>query len=172
MHPDDKDSILLSLTDHMNGNNDGWHLEHRLQTAAGKWKWVLGRRSVIKRDKDGKPLRMVGTIIDIDDRKLLETQLIQAQKMEAIGTLAGGIAHDFNNLLMAILGYADLAIGASNASNGQSGEGRVYVFYGGPGGPAAAPGRGPAASAAHTMLVSTLISALGLTSSISTIALA
>jgi PAS domain S-box-containing protein len=52
-----------------------------------------------------------GAIIrDITERKRLETQLRQAQKMQAIGTLTGGIAHDFNNILSAILGYAELAL--------------------------------------------------------------
>ncbi len=54
---------------------------------------------------------------DITERKQLQTQLQQAQKMEAIGTLAGGIAHDFNNILAAILGYSELALLDIEAEN-------------------------------------------------------
>ncbi len=62
------------------------------------------------RDEKGNIIGHRGIIIDLTERKRLQLQLFQAQKMEAIGTLAGGIAHDFNNILNAILGYAELLL--------------------------------------------------------------
>lgn len=60
--------------------------------------------------RDGRAVGVRGFMIDITDRKRLEEKLQQAQRMEAIGTLAGGIAHDFNNLLMGIQGNASIAL--------------------------------------------------------------
>jgi len=59
-------------------------------------------------DKDGSVEYVIPTGIDITERKRLEEQLLQSQKMESLGTLTGGIAHDFNNILTAIIGYGSL----------------------------------------------------------------
>ena len=59
---------------------------------------------MLLRDGQGKPIEFAGTLTDVTERRQLESQLVQAQKLDAIGKLTGGIAHDFNNLLAAVLG--------------------------------------------------------------------
>lgn len=82
----------------------------------GEVRFVMASTSLI-RDAKGNPVGFRGIIQDVTERKKLEEKeqklterLHQAQKMEAIGTLAGGIAHDFNNLLMGIMGYTSLML--------------------------------------------------------------
>jgi PAS domain S-box-containing protein len=71
--------------------------------------WVtLNIRAV--HGENGETIHLEGTVQDITDSKLLESQLHQSRKMEAIGTLAGGIAHDFNNILAPIIGYTELSL--------------------------------------------------------------
>jgi PAS domain S-box-containing protein len=88
---------------------EGYELDLELADRAGPTRWICARGEA-KRDPEGRIVGLRGTAQDITERKLLENQFLQAQKMEAVGRLAGGIAHDFNNLLTVTTGYCDLAL--------------------------------------------------------------
>ena len=89
-------------------------LEHRIIRSDGEVRTIIARTRFVK-DGKGRNIRIYGANQDItatkraeDDKRSLELQLLHAQKMEALGTLAGGIAHDFNNILEGIIGFAEM----------------------------------------------------------------
>jgi PAS domain S-box-containing protein len=73
----------------------------RVEDGAERWVMVLGS---YLRDDEGKPVRVVGIVSDVTERKRLDQRVRQSQKLDALGTLAGGIAHDFNNILSILRG--------------------------------------------------------------------
>jgi PAS domain S-box-containing protein len=101
LHPEDRDRTIAALEARKKSGRSS--IEYRWQCADGTYRHLLDQ-AVLLRDADGRPVEFAGTLTDISEQRSLESQLIQAQKMDAIGKLTGGIAHDFNNLLAAVIG--------------------------------------------------------------------
>jgi PAS domain S-box-containing protein len=105
LHEEDRERVLRALEER--GRTSKLSVEYRWRCADGSYKHFHDQ-AVLLSDPDGVPLEYAGTLTDVTERRALESQLVHAQKMDAIGKLTGGIAHDFNNLLAAVLGGISL----------------------------------------------------------------
>ncbi|WP_421903206.1 PAS domain-containing protein [Maridesulfovibrio sp.] len=111
MHSDDRDRASEIVTAYLNGFPESdkdslFSLEFRMLTKDGDWKWILSRGRVPEFDEQGNPVRLIGTHMDITERKKTEQLMVQTEKMMSIGGLAAGMAHEINNPLAGILGHS------------------------------------------------------------------
>ena len=111
LHPADRDRVTQTLQAALRYENGGDYAdEYRtLGIEDGQERWLSSRGRVFF-SAQSEPMRFVGVILNITERKRLEQQLWRSQKLESVGRLAGSIAHDFNNLLTIINGYAHLVL--------------------------------------------------------------
>jgi two-component system cell cycle sensor histidine kinase/response regulator CckA len=108
IHPEDQERVLATAQESARTGAFAT-VVYRVVRPDKTMRWVRARATPV-RDGAGQVVRLVGIAEDITDLKGTEAQLVQAQKMEAVGRLAGGIAHDFNNLLTVITSYGELQL--------------------------------------------------------------
>ncbi|MFO8236115.1 MAG: PAS domain-containing sensor histidine kinase [Bacteroidales bacterium] len=106
IHPEDLSKVKAATHEHETGRTDAFNVEHRLKTKNGDYKWILNWGKIVEFDKDGNPLRALGSHIDIHNRKETEEKLKYLN--ETKNRLFSIIGHDLKNPLSDIIGFSEL----------------------------------------------------------------
>ncbi len=115
LHPEDKERVLAELKAYLEGDSTAYTCEYRMRCQDGSWKWVASRGRIVSRDNQGRPLRIVGTQVDVDQQKQAEAFLLQAKEsaekaMQAKSNFLANMSHEIRTPMSAIMGFTELMI--------------------------------------------------------------
>jgi PAS domain S-box-containing protein len=132
LHPDDMETVRQAQDDCITGLRPLYRMEHRYKAAKGDWIWVLSRGSVVERSADGQASRMVGTSVDITQRKRAEVELLSAlQREKELSEMKSKFvsiaSHELRTPLATILSSAELL---EHYSDGLSAEDKLKMLHG------------------------------------------
>ena len=107
LHPDDRQRTVSAWSDAVRTGAARYQIEHRMRFHDGTWRWMLAT-ALPYRDTKGTLRKWFATTLDIHDQVAAREQLLQTQRLQAVGKLAGGMAHEVNNMMTVILGFGEL----------------------------------------------------------------
>lgn len=117
LHPDDVRTTVAAFSAHLAGVRPITEAEFRLRTEEGAYRWVALRGKIMERDRNGKPLRMIGTVRDVHDHYLSaeremrqQQELARAARLIHVGEMASALAHELNQPLTALRNFSAVAL--------------------------------------------------------------
>lgn len=126
-HPDDVEGLARAIGAHVRGETEFAEAEARFRTRDGSWLYGLVRGKIVERDAQRLPVRIIGTLTDLTQRRRMESRLAAADRLATVGTLASGVAHELNNPLAYVLGNLEYIASAWDADRLSSETARAHL---------------------------------------------